>query len=246
MSSELAQPDAPTLVELDAWRADSALLAAANECVRASRDAWQASPMASRPIDAGARRRALEAVSPEVLADLLATGRDVHGIATEDEISTVVTFNAGHIRDAIHSEPVARARRRLDALVAARLGEHFGRADLEVTDSGHFLYPPASYMGWHTNSGAPGWRLYVTRADEPGRSFFRYREPVGERIVTVPDDAWNFRLFRITADAPLWHAIHSETHRFSFGYLVRPSRRSWWIARGLGALRGRLAARRRS
>ncbi len=78
-------------------------------------------------------------------------------------------------------------------------------------------------MGWHTNERTPGWRLYLTVADEPGRSIFRYRDPASGRITTVADARWNARLFRITAAPPLWHAIYSETHRFSIGYKLTPA-----------------------
>jgi hypothetical protein len=77
-------------------------------------------------------------------------------------------------------------------------------------------------MAWHTNSGAPGWRLYVTYAEEPGKSFFRYRYPDTHEIITSVDDEWNVRLFTIRADKPFWHAIYSETNRFSLGYMIYP------------------------
>ncbi|MEW6269846.1 MAG: hypothetical protein AB1689_11185 [Thermodesulfobacteriota bacterium] len=29
-------------------------------------------------------------------------------------------------------------------------------------------------------------------------------------------------MFHVSAERPLWHAIHSDTHRFSVGWIVRP------------------------
>ena len=75
-------------------------------------------------------------------------------------------------------------------------------------------------MGWHTNNRAPGVRIYVTHAEEPGRSFFRYRDPDTDQVVTAPDDRWNVRAFRVGSEKPFWHAVYSETHRFSFGYMI--------------------------
>ncbi len=224
----------PVLVDLAAWREDEVLLAAAEDCVQATQEAWEAS--ARPPADAEAAARAAARVHPDALEALLAEGRDVHGIATDAGISDVVTFNAHHVRDAVHDEAVALARQRLDAVVRERLARHFAPSPVDVLDSGHFLYPPGTSMGWHTNSGAPGWRLYVTRTDSPGSSFFRYRDPRDGRIVTTTDDTWNFRLFRITADEPLWHAIASQTNRFSFGYLVLDGARVARLRRRLARL----------
>ncbi len=78
-------------------------------------------------------------------------------------------------------------------------------------------------MGWHTNSDNPGWRLYINYAEEPGKSFFRYRDPDTREIVTSIDKQLNFRLFRASMEKPLWHAIYSDTNRFSLGYRIAMS-----------------------
>ena len=62
--------------------------------------------------------------------------------------------------------------------------------------------------------------MYVNYAEEPGRSFFRYRDPDTGKIETSIDREWNFRLFQITPEKPLWHAVYSDTNRFSLGYMV--------------------------
>jgi hypothetical protein len=79
-------------------------------------------------------------------------------------------------------------------------------------------------MTWHTNNAAPGWRIYITHAEEPGRSFFRYRDPASGEILTASDHEWDARAFRIDPELPFWHAIYSNTNRFSFGYIVYPHR----------------------
>jgi hypothetical protein len=66
----------------------------------------------------------------------------------------------------------------------------------------------------------PGWRIYVNYAEQEGRSFFRYRDPDTGRIITLNDKPWNIRIFKISHDKPLWHAVYSETNRFSMGYMV--------------------------
>ncbi len=67
-----------------------------------------------------------------------------------------------------------------------------------------------------------GWRLYLSYADEPGRSFFRYRDPVSGEVVTSADGRWHLRFFEVSAERLFWHAIASDTHRFSVGWHVRP------------------------
>lgn len=105
----------------------------------------------------------------------------------------------------------------LEQLVGSR--DHGG---LKV--SGAFWYPKNGYMGWHTNLEAPGCRLYCSYAREPGRSFFRYREPETNIIRTSWDrGGWQFRLFRI-ARQPLWHTVYSETDRVSVGFKLTPSK----------------------
>ena len=108
-----------------------------------------------------------------------------------------------------------------NSLVQPVLGLFGPEANMTVSNSGHFWYPPGGYMGWHTNSFNPGWRLYITYVDEPGKSFFRYRDPSTGKIVTSMDEQWDFRMFRVDRDEPLWHAVYSETNRFSMGYIVR-------------------------
>jgi hypothetical protein len=176
---------------------------------------------------------AKDRVAPEALERLLAAGTEVHGVASEREVTNAITFNARHVADAVHDRRVAHLRAALDRSVARRLHTVFEPPRrLLVFNSGHFWYPPGSFMGWHTNSLHPAWRLYVTHAEEPGKSFIRYRDPRSGEIVTSLDQSWDFRLFRISRDTLLWHAVYSETNRFSFGFMIRP----WTLAGRAGSL----------
>ena len=166
---------------------------------------------------------AAEQVSEKALADILAGGDDVHGIATNGGISDVVVINAPNIGDSVHDEEVARLRAQLDRQVASMLRRVVQPGfRIAIRRSGQFWYPPGSHMGWHTNNRAPGWRVYLTHTSEPGRSFFRYRHPVSGEIVTSTDGDWDLRVFRVDPDRPLWHAVYSDTDRFSFGYVIVP------------------------
>ena len=83
-------------------------------------------------------------------------------------------------------------------------------------------YPPGGYLGWHTNKALPGWRVYLTYAQEPNRSFFRYQDTVSGEIKTAYEEAgWQMRRFRILAEEPLWHCVYSEdTNRYSVGWNI--------------------------
>jgi hypothetical protein len=220
------------LQEIDAWRADTELTTLVERCIAAQRTA----DTVFRPAPAA---EGLAAVSEGVLRAILAKGRDVHGVATDPAISNVIVFNASHVAGAVTSRAISGLRARVDAHVEAKLRALVPAASrLMIVPSGHFWYPPGSYMGWHTNSRAPGVRIYVTNAEEPGRSFFRYRDPDMDRVVTAPDDRWNVRVFRVGGEKPFWHAVYSETHRFSFGYMVLPRSSEEWLRRMLGGVPG--------
>lgn len=199
---------------------DDAVIRSAKRCIELQR----------RVVDDSARTApssaaADDAVAEAALTALLDAGEDVHGIAADSSISDVVSINAQHIGDAVHNREIADLRRLLDNDVEAMLRRLLvGGRRFSARRSGHFWYKPGSHMGWHTNNRAPGWRVYLTHAAEPGRSFFRYRDPRDGRIVTTMDGDWDLRVFRVDPEAPLWHAVRSDTDRFSFGYaLIRQS-----------------------
>lgn len=164
---------------------------------------------------------AMSAVAEENLYEILESGADIHGISANSEISDVVVFNSNHIDKSINDSLLTEVRDNLDAKMAVLLRDEISkRRKFRVACSGHFWYPPGSYMGWHTNNKAAGWRAYLTYATKPGRSFFRYRDPRNGEIVTSLDGEWDLRIFRVDPRAPLWHAVYSETDRFSFGYAI--------------------------
>jgi hypothetical protein len=204
--------------ELAEWSKDDRLKSLVIRCVEAQKKAAESYRRERyRP-----HSEALGEVSEEKLSGILASHTDVHGISKDPDISNAIVFNAPNVSDSVQSQEVLEARREIDALIRGKLADLFGmRSGLNVIGSGHFWYPPGGYMGWHTNSKAPGWRLYVSYSGENGKSFFRYREPGTGRIVTSKDSGLNCRLFRVSGDRLLWHAVYSDTDRFSLGYLPR-------------------------
>ena len=227
-------PKRAVYLELPDWQRDARLVDLAGECVALQRQGR--TPVRATPDGCTAARAA---VSEPSLEALLRRRVDVHGISLQPEISNAVVFDADEVASAAHFAALRAARATLDAHVAGKLRALFGDAGATVHASGHFWYPPGGYMGWHTNSRKPGWRFYVSYAEEAGRSFFRYRDPGSGEIITSMDGRWTFRLFRVDRRRPLWHAIYSDTDRFSFGYRLRP----WSLKRALRR-RLRLAAGR--
>ena len=94
-----------------------------------------------------------------------------------------------------------------------------------VIVSGHYLYPPTGYMGWHTNYKVPCKRVYITYATEDKKSFFRYRDPETKEIITDYDDKGiTTRQFYVPKKSPyFWHCVGSDCTRVSFGYHINAS-----------------------
>lgn len=86
-----------------------------------------------------------------------------------------------------------------------------------IAQTGKFYYPPGGFMGWHTNSGHEGYRIYATRCKESNKSFFRYLLD-GEMHTEWEQVGWNCRLFEVRKDKLYWHCVWSDTDRYSFGF----------------------------
>ena len=91
--------------------------------------------------------------------------------------------------------------------------------DNQIINTGHFLYPKNGFMGWHTNSNEPYYRVYLTYTEEGNKSFFRYMDWDTKKIITSWDQkGLTIRKFKTYEECPLWHCVGSETNRLSLGY----------------------------
>ncbi len=155
------------------------------------------------------------------LAAVLRTGVDVSDVRTDDDLGNALVFHTGGLATSIVDPDVVARREQIDARMPALVQHALAAAEAPVViASGHFWYPPGGYLGWHTNSRVPGWRVYLTYASEPGRSGFRHLDPETGEIHTTLDGAWDLRAFRVGPAEPLWHAVWAECDRFSFGYRI--------------------------
>lgn len=86
-----------------------------------------------------------------------------------------------------------------------------------IIQTGKFYYPPGGFMGWHTNSGTEGYRVYATYCKEGEKSFFRYFLD-GKIHTEWEQKGWNCRMFEVRKDSLYWHCVWSDTDRYSFGF----------------------------
>lgn len=135
---------------------------------------------------------------------------------SEEYLNTLKTDVPVGMRRSLYSFERSRLAERLLPDVCRAFPEY------DPVVSGHFYYPPGGYMSWHTNSDQPYKRVYVTFADKPGKSFFRYKH--GGEIVTEWDkEGVNIRVFEATDKEPLfWHCVFSDCNRVSFGFRLIP------------------------
>lgn len=67
----------------------------------------------------------MKKVSGEALKQVLASGQDIHGLATEWGLSNGICFNAEHIAGSVMDAEADRARRIEDRLMQQRVGRLF-------------------------------------------------------------------------------------------------------------------------
>ena len=160
---------------------------------------------------------AREQTSEWLLKTILNEGQQHSDIVVDRSLSNCLAYNFDNVDNAIIDTGLAKQRLQLDSMVKEFATQWF-QGDFDCENTGHFWYPPGAYMSWHTNARTPGWRMYLTLADDEGKSFFRYCNPRSGVIHTSWDKHWDIRLFNVTIEDPLWHCVYSETNRFSFGY----------------------------
>ena len=80
------------------------------------------------------------------------------------------------------------------------------------------VYPPKSYMPWHTNSDASGLRTYYTYSQR--KSLFMWVHPETQKTHVETDNiGWTCRSFVVPSGGlKLWHSVWSEGVRFAFGF----------------------------
>jgi len=165
--------------------------------------------------------KAAYSVSDEALDNILKNQEAISDIRMHEHITNCLVFHTTNLEGSLIDKNVIDLRQKADTKMIEKIKELFkSESNLTVQMSGHFWYPPESFMGWHTNLRKPGWRMYVNYAEEEGKSFFRYRDPDSQKIITSWDKQWNFRLFQITPQKPFWHAVYSQTNRYSLGYMI--------------------------
>jgi len=99
------------------------------------------------------------------------------------------------------------------------------RLERETDSRGTTYMPPGGFMEYHTNQNHyGGWRLYMHYLPENGNSWFVYQHPYEKSYHKIADNNESANMFRIRKPPKnlLWHAIYSDTHRFSWGIWLPP------------------------
>lgn len=81
------------------------------------------------------------------------------------------------------------------------------------------VYAPGNPMLWHTNSDAPGKRLYFVYNQEPG-SLFAYVDEYGTVQYEPEPSGWSAREFTIPEEGLFWHAVWAKGVRVCFGFML--------------------------
>lgn len=91
--------------------------------------------------------------------------------------------------------------------------------------SGGFYYPPNAIMSWHTDQHQPGYRLYLTFADD-GYLDSAFHVIMDERVERHLDIGYGARLFGGPGGSPnLWHCVVGGSRpRWSLGIWMSDAR----------------------
>lgn len=86
---------------------------------------------------------------------------------------------------------------------------------------GNFYYPAGGCREWHTNRmDLPGWRLYLIHNDPAESCQFHIYDEHNDETIRFVDNENMMRLFRVSAQTPLWHNIVSNGDRWSMGFAI--------------------------
>jgi len=167
--------------------------------------------------------RAVAECDAAALADRVDDPAAWSDISIRPELSDLIAMNGDRLAGDEAEAEITASQQAVAAAVEQELVRRgWNPAGAPWSLSGHLWYPAASVLGWHTNVRVPGWRAYLSWVAEPGRSFFRYRDPTDGRIVTSWDEGLDLRVFPITVAEPLWHCVWAGRERHSFGYRLAP------------------------
>lgn len=84
-------------------------------------------------------------------------------------------------------------------------------------------YVPRGFVGWHSDEDISGWYLMITYSPA-GAGFFRYRNNITGKIVTLPDTpGWMTRAVELPSDRDrvFWHCAAADNNRYTFLLLYK-------------------------
>ena len=106
------------------------------------------------------------------------------------------------------------------AMVRKNIEEFKDSEDILVWLLHTIFYDTFGFMGWHTNSDSPAWRIYLTYTEEADKSGICFYDEELQKVVKSYDkEGVTCRAFNLK-DPPLKHSVFSQTKRWSFGFRV--------------------------
>ena len=94
--------------------------------------------------------------------------------------------------------------------------------NIKVERTSTAYYPKNDgFLGWHTNSDDPSWRIYISYVEKEGNTFFKYYDSKTKSTQTSYDGGgFTCRAFKIPEHGELKHCVYTDTERWSFGLKV--------------------------
>jgi len=121
-----------------------------------------------------------------------------------------------------HSDDFDEKFEELVSTMARKNIEEFKDSEnILVRRAAFYLYDVDNFMGWHTNSASPAWRIYLTYTEEPNKSYICHFDEETQKVVKSYDkEGITCRAFNLKDYPPLKHSVLSQTKRWSIGFRI--------------------------
>ncbi len=119
----------------------------------------------------------------------------------------------------VRNEKTCPALQKITSLVSS-LCSAKGEEEGNNSVGGYFYYPQGGCREWHTNKddwiGWRGYFIYCPKGED--QSSLNVIDPGTNEMHRFGDRSGILRLFRVTRNPVLWHAVTSDTDRYSLGF----------------------------
>lgn len=122
--------------------------------------------------------------------------------------------------DIASEEKVSHEHKKKCRDMATALCSYLGARNQAV----NVYYPTGGFMGWHNNWNASGYNILLSYSKE-GKGFFRYRDPLTQEIITMPDrKGWSCKVGYYgkgrEPDRVYYHCAGTHEPRLTLGFVI--------------------------